>query len=109
MLDYSKEVKELIKENIKHGFYYGKSIDYLSFRLGITKQEMEEELLNCLNLEFTVKQFRGGEVRYVLYFVYSRNSGRAYVITFREGIRIITAYPLGKKTLKKYHKKGLKT
>jgi len=53
------------------------------------------------------KQERNGEIRYALYFVYSGKKGRVYVLTFKEKIRVITIYPLGRKTLSKYKKKGL--
>ena len=106
--DYSKEVKELIKANIKNGFEYGKSEKYLSYRVGATKGEIEKEIADCQNLTYTDKRNIDGEIRYTLYFVYNKRKGKVYSITFREKIRIITTFPLGKRTIKKYFKKRFK-
>ncbi len=108
MEDLIKEVKELIKIYQKEDIEYGKPVDYLLFRNKTNKEEIEEEIINCKNLEFVEKQLRKNESRYVLYFMYSRKKGRAYVLKFNNKIRIITIYSLGKKTLKKYRKKRFK-
>ena len=104
MKNYSEEIKELIEKYMSKGFEYGKPMDFLLPRIKASKEEVENEIINCKDLRFIEKQKREGETRYVLYFVYSRSKGRVYVITFTDKIIIITAYPLGKKTLKKYHK-----
>ena len=66
------------------------------------------DILNCDNLSFTNKQIKSGETRYALFFIYNKKEDRKYIITFREPkLRVITAFPLGRKTLKKYRKKGL--
>ena len=102
--DFSEEVQSLIEEFKSTGFEYGKKIEYLLFRNKINKKEyFQEELTHLKNLKFTAKQTTNGEIRYVLYFVYSRSKGRAYAVTFRDMIRIITIYPLGRTTLRKYH------
>ncbi|MCX6749013.1 MAG: hypothetical protein NT076_05410 [Candidatus Pacearchaeota archaeon] len=108
MEDLIKEVKELIKKYQKEDFEYGKPVDYLLFRTNTNKNDIEKEIINCKNLEFVEKQLRKNEIRYVLYFIYSRRKGRAYVLKFNSKIRIITIYPLGKKTLRKYRKKRFK-
>ncbi len=87
------------------GFEWGKPIDYLEFRNGCSKEEMEKEILNCYNTEFVGKQKEQGETRYKLYFVYSSKNGRVYVLKFTEKIRIITVYPIGKQTLKNYKRR----
>jgi len=102
MEDFSEEVKRLIKEHKQNGFEYGKPIDFLMARNKITKEEIENELINCDEIAFAKKQERDDETRYLLYFVYSKRKGRAYVIKFKDKIRIITIYPLGRKTLKRY-------
>ena len=106
--DYSKEVKKLIKEFSKKGFEFGKPIKLLSFENNLTEEEMKEEILNCKDLEFTAKQSIRGEIRYALYFVYSNSRGRVYVLTFRDRIRVITIFPLGRTTLRKYQRKKFK-
>jgi len=103
MKNYSEEMRELINRYKAKGFEYGKPISYLEFRNGCSKEEWEKELLELKELEFTEQQINENEKRYKLYFVYSRKSGRVYVLTFREKIRIISIYPLGKSTVKRYH------
>ena len=90
------------------GIEYGKSKKLLSFKGNINEDEIEKELLNFHHLTFTEKQTRDGEIRYALYFVYSKKRGLVFVITFRERIRLITIYPLGKTTLQKYFQKRFK-
>jgi len=106
--DYSEEVKKLIKKYKKEEIEYGKPFGYLLFRNKATKEEIEKEIINCENLEFTEKQKKKEEVRYLLYFVYSRKRGRAYVLKFGKKLRIITIYPLGKRTLRRYRKRRFK-
>ncbi len=106
--DYSKEVKVKINEFKEKGFEFGKSEKYLSHRAGISFKEMEAELENCKDLVFADRRDAGGEVRYTLYFVYNKRKGRAYAITFRGKIRVITAFPLGRKTLNKYNRQRFK-
>ena len=107
-VDFSKEVKELIKKYVKENIVFGKTLNMLLFRLAISKEEIEKEIISCENLSFTEKQIKDREERYALFFSYNKKRGRKYVITFRgNNIRIITIFPLGRKTLKKYRKKGL--
>ena len=103
--DYLEEVKELIDNYKEKGFEWGKPIDYLEFRNGCSKEDMEKEILDYNNIEFVEKQKEQGETRYKLYFVYSSKTGRVYVIKFTEKIRIITVYPIGKQTLRNYKRK----
>ena len=103
--NYSEEFKVLIERYKEKGFEWGKPIDYLEFRNGCSKKEMENEILNCDNVEFVEKQKEPGEIRYKLYFVYSSKTGRVYVLKFTEKIRIITVYPIGRQTLKNYRRK----
>jgi hypothetical protein len=105
--NYHDEVKELIERYKDKGFEWGKPIDYLEFRNGCSKNEMEKELLDYNNVELVEKQREQDETRYKTYFVYSPRTGRVYVLKFTEKIRIITVYPLGKTTLKNY-KRNLK-
>ena len=103
--DYTEEVKELIEKYKKEGFEWGKPVDYFEFRNGCSREEMEKEILDHKNIEFVEKQKEQGETRYKLYFVYSFKTGRVYVLKFTSKIRIITAYIIGKETLKHYKRK----
>ncbi len=106
--NYSNEVKEIIERYKKEDIEYGKDLNFFVRRLKVTKEEIDEEILKCDNLSFTEKQIKENEIRYALFFVYTKRKGRKYVITFRGSkLRIITIFPLGKKTLRKYRKKGL--
>jgi len=106
--DYSNEVKTLLNSFKERGFEFGKPMKLLNFKSGLFENEMKEELFNFDYLVFTEKQDRSKEIRYALYFVYNKRKGRVFVITFRNKIRIITIYPLGQKTLKKYYKRKFK-
>ncbi len=108
MKDYSEEIKKLIEKFKEKGFEYGKTKEYLEFRNGCSIEDIEKELLEQKDLRFTEKQIKEGEKRYKLYYVYNKRKGRAYVITFRNKIRIITIYPLGPGTLNKYNKARFK-
>ena len=103
MRNYSEEIKGLIEKYKSKGFEYGKPVSYLEFRNGCLKEEWEKELIEFKDLEFAEKQIKEGEKRYKLYFVYSKKTGRVYVLTIRNKIRIISIYPLGKSTLKRYN------
>ncbi|OIO42845.1 hypothetical protein COU56_00215 [Candidatus Pacearchaeota archaeon CG10_big_fil_rev_8_21_14_0_10_31_9] len=108
MKDSSKEVKELINHYKEKGIVFGKEINFIIKRIELSKENIEKEIFTCKNLYFTDKQAKDNEVRYVLYFIYTHKRGRQYVLTFRDNnIRIITAFPLGRRTIKKYKKKGL--
>lgn len=107
--DYIEEVKSLIKKYEKQNIVFGKDIDFLLKRIEISKEQIEEEILSCNNLSLVEKQVKGEEKRYVLFFVHSSRKGRQYVVTFREKeLRIITIFPLGRRTLKRYGKKRFK-
>ena len=107
--NYSYEIKELIKGYKKEDIEYGKKLDFLIKRLKTDEKDITNEILDCNNLSYTEKQSRNNEIRYALFFIYSRKKGRKYVVTFRDSkLRIITAIPLGRRTLKRYRKKGLK-
>jgi len=103
--NYLEELRILIEKYKEKGFEWGKPLDYLEFRNGCSKEEMENEILDCGNAEFVEKQKEQGEKRYKLYFVYSSKTGRVYVLKFTEKIRIITVYPIGRQTLKNYKRK----
>ncbi len=103
--NYSEELKELINKFKDNGFRYAKPVDFLLERISDTKENVEKELIDFKNLKFCEKQERKGETRYTLYYVYSNRKGRVYAIAFEDKIVIVTMFPIGKKTLKKYRKK----
>lgn len=106
--DCSEEVKKLTERYKKEDIIFGKSLDFLLYRIKVGKEDIENEILSCNNLSFAQKQVKDGETRYALFFIYSKRKGRKYIITFRNNnLRIITIFPLGRKTLKRYRKKGL--
>jgi len=107
--DYSQEVKKLILKHVSKGFEFGKPTSYLFYRnRGLTEEIVFKELKLGDNLEYVKKENVEGETRYTLYFIHKKSKGRAYCITFRDKIRIITIFPLGRKTLNKYNKKRFK-
>ncbi len=106
--DYSKYIKKEIKKYHSKGIEFGKPKKLLAFQGNIKEDELEKELLNLDYLTFTEKQIKDKEIRYCLYFVHSNRRGKAFVITFREKIRLITIFHLGRKTLIKYKDKKFK-
>ena len=108
MKDYSGEVKKLIQNYKSGGIVFGKDVDFILKRIKSNRENIEKEIFTCKNLYHTDKQEKDNEIRYSLYFIYSQRKGRQYVLTFRDNnIRIITTFPLGRRTIKKYKKKGL--
>jgi hypothetical protein len=100
--NYLEELKELIDKFRDKGFEWGKPIDYLEFRNGCSKEEMEKEILDYSDTEYVEKQRLMEETSYKLYFIYSSKTGRVYVLRFTTKIRVITVYPLSGVTIKKY-------
>ncbi len=82
--NYNEELKELIEIYKERGFEWGKPVDYLEFRNGCSREEMEKEILDYSRIEFVEKQREEGEIRYKLYFVYDFKKGRVYVLKFTE-------------------------
>jgi hypothetical protein len=109
--DKSNVVKEKVKKYSKDQVIFTKSriLDWLCKRNNITVDKMKDEVLNLKNLTFTQKQQieHNGEKeeRFRCYFVYSNNRGRCYVLKFDKQIKIITVFPLGRTTLKRYRKR----
>jgi len=103
--NYAEKLKEFISEYKEKGFEWGKPVDYLEFRNGCSEEDMKKEIIDYKNVEFVEKQKEQGETRYKLYFVYSSKKGRVYVLKFTEKIRVITVYPIGRRTLKNYKRK----
>ncbi len=71
----------------------------------LTKDEIIENLLNPKKLVFAKKQerdFQGKkDVRYDLYFLFSKSKAHRYILSFNDKLKIITVIPLGRKTLNK--------
>lgn len=90
-------------------FTKDKIIDWLCQRNKTTIEAMKEDILNPRYLVFTEKQEieheDQKEERYRCYFVYSNSRGRCYILKFNSHIKIITAFPLGRSTLKRYRKR----
>ncbi len=104
MKDFSEEFKQLIEKYKNEGIEYGKPISYLEFRNGTSIKEMEKDLLEFREIVFTERQFKDSEKRYKSYQIYSSKWGRVYVVTFIDKIRIITIYPLGPSTVRRYRR-----
>ena len=102
-----KKVNELGIEDIS--FTKNKLLDWLARRNRYSIQEMKEELLNLKNLVYVEKQvivYKGNdEERFKCYFVCSGSKGRCYIIKFNHKMGVITVFPLGRTTLKRYKKR----
>lgn len=103
--EFQKILAKYSKENVE----FGKDLDYLCFRNNSSKEEFIEEIFSLEHLELINRQEKDKEERFALYFIYSKSRGRVYVLRFYpERIRVITIFPIGKRTLKKYFKRKLK-
>jgi hypothetical protein len=109
--DKSNVVKERVKRYKKDQIIFTKSriINWLCKINNMIVEEMKEEVLNPANLTFTEEQqieYEGKkEERFRCYFVYSNNRGRCYILKFDKQIKVITVFPLGRTTLKRYRKR----
>ena len=104
-LPEKEEFIRLIKKYSKEEVEFGKDLDYLCFRNSCKKEDFLEDLFSYENLHIVIKQKRDNEERFLAYYIYSKRKGRAYVLRFYpDKIRVITIYPLGNRTLKKYTK-----
>ena len=109
--DWSNNIKEKAKKYSKDQVIFTKTklLDWLCKRNNSTVDKMKEEILNLKDLTFSERQeveFEGEkEERFRCYFVYSNNKGRCYVLRFNDNIKIITVFPIGRTTLKKYRKR----
>jgi hypothetical protein len=83
-------------------------LNWLEERNNKTVEDMKSELLNPEKLMFAQEQsvcFKNNpEKRFRCYFVYSKSKGRCYILRFNKEVKVITAFPLGRKTLKRYKK-----
>jgi len=109
--DWSDVVKEKVKKYSKDQIIFTKSrlIDWLCRRNNSTVEEMINEVINSKDLVFSEKQEaeydREIEIRFRCYFVYSRNRGRCYILRFNHQIKVVTVFPLGRTTLKRYRRR----
>lgn len=110
MKDFSEELKNKVKLYDKNGVVFTKNNPELIFkRINRSEEEIKEEILNSIGLVFVDKQeieFKGiKEIRYACYHIHSNSKGRCYILNFNHEIKVITAIPLGRKTLNKYRKR----
>lgn len=95
----------LLKNYSENDVKFGKSLNYRCFRNNCAKEEFLKELFFPDKLTKVLKQTIKDEERFVLYYLYSKKKGRVYVLRFySKEIRVITIFPIGKKTLKKYYR-----
>ena len=107
-----KDWSDFVRENIRKCseiIFTKKEINFLERRNKCTLQEMKEELRSLEHLAFAYKQistYQGkNEERFRCYVVYSGTRGRCYVLRFNHQIKVITVFPLGRRTLRKYKKR----
>lgn len=104
-----KNWADFVKKKIKDYGYSDiiftkvKLIDWLEQRNKSTIDKMKNELYTSKNLEFVEQQevkFQGNmEKRYRCYHIFSGSKGRCFILAFGSKIKVITAFPLGRKTL----------
>ena len=84
-------------------------LSWLEERNKSSLEQLRKDLFNFNQLVHVEKQeVEYGpliEERYRCYFIFTQNRGRCYVIKFNHQIKVITAFPLGRTTLKRYRRK----
>lgn len=109
-MDHSNEVKEKLKKYaVSDITFTKKNYREILHKRKISDDEISRDITNPEKLVFAQKQirtFKGiDEIRYRCYFVYSHSRGRCYVLKFNSKLRIITIFPIGRKTLNRYRKR----
>ncbi|MBS3172443.1 hypothetical protein J4438_02600 [Candidatus Woesearchaeota archaeon] len=104
--DIVNKIKKYTKDKI---FFTKKNYKSSLIERNLDENELKEELLNLKYLKYVIPDKREfhdqKELRFKLYFIYSRSRGRCYVIKFNSILKIITVFPLGRKTLNRYRKR----
>ncbi len=109
--DWSDVVRGKVKEYSKEQIIFTKLriIGWLCDRNNSTIDELKDEILSLKHLTFVERQeveYEGEkEERFRCYFVYSGSKGRCYVLKFDHQIKVVTVFPLGRTTLKRYRKR----
>lgn len=105
-----EELKNKLKSYKREDIVFTKpNLEILLSDRKLDRNELIEEILSLKNLKYieTEERIHKGinELRYRLYFVYSRSRGRFYVVRFNSKLKIITVFRLGRKTLNRYKRR----
>jgi len=109
--NYSEEALNLIRKYKDNKWEFGKPEEVIShdFSQKLSYEDIKNILSALTEPEFTHREKRDGEFRYTIHTKDSKYRGKTFVITVRnESIRVITAFPMGKRTYKKYNRKKFK-
>lgn len=108
MLDWSGFVIENIRKRTEI-IFTKKDNAFLERRNKIGIEEMKQELQSLKHLVFahrqTITYLGKDEERFRCYFIYSNTKGRCYILRFNHQVKVITVFPLGRKTLVKYKRR----
>lgn len=110
--NYKQEVLDYLKRyKIDDVVFTKKDIEEQLTIRRLTKEEIVKNLLNPKRLVFAEKQereFKGKkDIRYNCYFLFSKSRAHRYVLSFNDKLKVITAIPLGRKTLNRMSIKEL--
>ncbi len=98
-------MENLRKYKVKDIVFTKKGIEEQLTIRRLTKEEIIENLTNQKRLVFADKQertFQGKkDTRYNCYFLFSKSKAHRYVLSFNDKLKVLTAIPLGRKTLNK--------
>jgi len=106
------EVLNLLKNYKEERIVFPKTgIEEQLSNRSITKDQIIKNLIIPKNLVFAEKQerkFRGSiDIRYNCYFLFSKSKAHRYILSFGDKLKVITAIPLGRKTLNKISAKKI--
>ena len=110
--NYKDEVLNYLKKyNIEDVVFPKSGIEQQLSTRRISKEEINNNLMNPKYLIFAERQereFHGKkEVRHNCYFLFSKSKAHRYVLVFNDKLKVITAIPLGRKTLNKANIKNI--
>jgi len=108
--NYSEYVKRRLKASKNKPISYTKTnINSLFKKSSLTKNLVEKNLRNPKRLEYAEKQYRThkgyDEERYLSHFIPTNKKGISTVLKFNNSINVITAFPVGKGSIRKIKRK----
>jgi hypothetical protein len=85
-----------------------KSVEILLARVKTSRDEIVTEITSLRGITSVTRSERLHqgklEIRYQCYFIYSNARGRCYIVTLNGQLKIITVYPIGRATIRRYRR-----
>jgi hypothetical protein len=107
MQDCSREIRRMLSQRHPTDVVIAKrDAERLLRRNGLTLTQAQQEAMTLRDLRFAFKKEHtyenSTEFRYTCYCIYSNTRGRCFVLRLNGTVKIVTMYPLGRKTIRRY-------